>query len=114
MSHLDRLIRDARAAMKARGHLSLAAERWHESSTQRSGATLHCGKCHLEARVICKPQPNEIQIGGEAIALSCHVATKSALQRGTEIHERIERSLLTNPDNRERFDEIRLDAVMGC
>lgn len=103
MSQLDRLIRDARAAMKARGHLALAAERWHESSTQRSGATLHCGRCHLEAQVICKPLPNEIQISGGAVAKSCHVATtKQQITNFLEVQER------------RHSDEIRMDAVMGC
>jgi hypothetical protein len=98
MALLDRLIRDARQAMKLRGHLPLAAERWVESSTNRSGATLHCGKCHKEAQVICKPQPNEIQIGGEAVAVSCNVATTN---------ERLDKFVA-------QADEIRMDAVMGC
>lgn len=101
MALLDRLIRDARKAMQTRGHKPAPAQR----SIGKSTAIIKCSVCNEHVHVICKPIFNEIQIAGKAVALNCNVATKSALQRGTEIHERIER---------EHYDEIRMDAVMGC
>lgn len=117
MALLDRLMREARKSMRARGHEPTTKDNAQAKTDAQASkrVTISCKRCNLTAEVICKPQPNDIQISGEAVALNCNVATKSALQRGTEIHERIERSLKTNPDNRERFDnEIRMDAVMGC
>ena len=98
MSQLDRLIRDARQAMKFRGHLPLPAERWHEASNGKSGATIRCAVCEKQANVLCKPQPNEAPIAGEAVALNCNVATAN---------ERLDKFVA-------QADEIRMDAVMGC
>lgn len=75
MTQLDKLIRDARIAMKIRKHDPLPATRWHIASTEESGALIQCSRCNSTANVICKPKPNETHIAGSAVALNCNVAT---------------------------------------
>jgi hypothetical protein len=96
MAQLDRLIRDARRSMRVRGHTPAPAKR----SIGRGAAIIKCDTCEKEVHVICKPQANEIQIAGEAVAINCNVATKNNLRD----------VLLTVPAD----NEISMEAVMGC
>ncbi len=64
-----KLIEQATNAAKFRGHRIV----WHYgdgdlNAITRLGTCIHCGK---EVQVNCRPQPNEIDIGGEAVALGC-------------------------------------------
>jgi hypothetical protein len=76
MAQLDRLMRDARKAMRSRGHNPVTD--WKEAGR----GMLHCCNegCNQGVTVIVKPQPNEIQIGGEALASNCNVTTCSKEQ----------------------------------
>jgi hypothetical protein len=97
MAQLDRLIRDARKAMQAHHHVPAPALR----SMAGGAAIIKCSVCKREAHIVCKPAPNEIQIGGEAVALGCNVATT---EKG------FSQILLTIPKD----GEISMEAVFGC
>jgi len=71
MSYFDKqsrsiksLRRQAARSAAYRGH----SMRWEMETDYAIGTCRHCGKC-----VVCltKPAPNEIDIGGEAVALGC-------------------------------------------
>jgi len=67
MKTIDRLKREAMEACTHRGHTMY---RWHDfNSTNAVSACVYCGK---EVQVLTKPRPNEIDIGGEAVALGCN------------------------------------------
>lgn len=98
MALLDRLIRDARKAMQMRGHKPATAIRFSGS------AVIKCESCDKDVQVICKPQPNEIQIGGEAVALNCNVATN--LSGLTGKHDIVIQAI--------EEESLHMHAVMGC
>jgi hypothetical protein len=102
MALLDRLMREARKSMRARGHEPTTKDNGQAKTDTQANkrVTISCKRCDLTAEVICKPQPNEIQIGGEAVALNCNVATHHKMTTPTPINS--------------LHDEIRMDAVMGC
>ena len=54
-------------SVKSRGHKygHWQIEREHQQ------ATWQCDRCYMEATVIVHPKPNEIDIGGRAVALNC-------------------------------------------
>jgi len=93
MAQLDRLMRDARKAMRQRGHNPVTD--WKESGR----GMLHCCNegCNQGVIIVVMPQPNETQISGTAVALNCSVATN------------VKQASLTI-----RGDEISMEAVMGC
>lgn len=61
--------------MRARGHQPTTKDNAIAKGDTSKRVTISCKHCNLTADVICKLQPNEIQIGGEAVALNCNVAT---------------------------------------
>lgn len=66
MTKLQRLKREAHDAATWRGHTmtrfqSLSRVYWHA----------HCSQCGKYVQVTLHPRPNEIDIGGEAVALNC-------------------------------------------
>jgi len=62
-----KLIADAtRAAQRIRGH-SIA---WSLLDSNRAKGV--CVKCEMHVYVNTKPDPNEIEIAGDAIALNCN------------------------------------------
>jgi hypothetical protein len=64
-------------------------------------AVIKCANCTMEAYVVCKPAPNDSQISGEAVALTCNcnVATPKIRDVKTSIH--------SNGD-------YSMEAVVGC
>ena len=66
MTKLDRLIREAKEGCTWRGHRMARFE--HNGNT----ASSDCIICKMGVTVRVKPMPNQIDIGGEAIALNCH------------------------------------------
>jgi len=66
MTKLERLIREAKESCKFRGHkmkpFSHKYKMWSSSE---------CKICHMEVVVKVDPAPNDINIGGEAVALHC-------------------------------------------
>jgi hypothetical protein len=67
---LDRLVRDARKATSFRKH------RMQWSFDYASGrAYAFCVHCKVDVICLTKPAPNEIDIGGEAVALDCKGVT---------------------------------------
>lgn len=42
-----------------------------ETTEKGNRAQSHCVFCKMRVHVIAKPQPNEIEIAGEAVALHC-------------------------------------------
>ena len=65
MQKIERLKKEAIAACKNRGH---RMGFWSDSSRS---AYCECKICHRYVQVIEKPWPNEIEIGGSAVALNC-------------------------------------------
>lgn len=67
--NLETLRRDAATACKLRGH----SMRWQAPFKYHSGQAQDgvCRVCAMEVRVQTAPAPNEIDIGGEAVALTC-------------------------------------------
>ena len=64
---LETLMRKARTACEWRGHLMSRFAR-----TEEHYATSTCERCNRNVLVCDKPMPNEIDIGGEAVALGCN------------------------------------------
>lgn len=70
MPGLDTLQREAEAAAKRRGHKLGKWNIYHGES--RSLANNEC-KCGAWVQCNTKPMPNQIDIGGNALALNCPV-----------------------------------------
>lgn len=66
---LDRLIKDARTVCKFRGHDMRRFVKL-PISLSISAASI-CKKCGASVVVRTKPLPNEIDIGGSAVAIDC-------------------------------------------
>ena len=45
--------------------------KWKDHSYRNGVAYCHCLDCDMQVAVILNPLPNEINIGGEAVALTC-------------------------------------------
>lgn len=72
MRRLDRLIIQARAGMVARGHQPGAFTKLARSSYgENEVAIAHCKRCNQMVQVLAHPRANEIEIGGQAVALNC-------------------------------------------
>ena len=65
---ITRLKKEALEATTFRGHQMSKWQRW----TPFNYVT-HCISCSAEAQVLSDPAPNQIDIGGEAVALNCPV-----------------------------------------
>ena len=65
MTKLNRLKRDAKEAVLFRKH------RVARFVTTKRGAVYTCPACQSWATVTPKPQPNGIDIGGSAVAVTC-------------------------------------------
>jgi len=75
MATMAQLRREARAAAEARGHAlgkfpSVPA--W--AAAMGGSSTAECDTCGAWVQVIAKPAPNEIGIGGSAVAVNCRKA----------------------------------------
>lgn len=73
MRKLDRLKKEALEACKWRGH-KMKRFVGYSSLIGFTGTTTAyalCEACHRQVVVCTKPPPNEIEIGGEAVALNC-------------------------------------------
>ena len=71
MKRFERLKRLARETATYRGHdLSRFLTSYTFGHTER-GAMATCKRCAAYVSVLTHPGPNEIDIGGEAIALNC-------------------------------------------
>jgi hypothetical protein len=68
MTKERRLKKEAIESCLFRGHEML---RWHKGKNDDDYFVTNCCKCGMIAEVILKPLPNEIEIGGEAVALNC-------------------------------------------
>ena len=64
---LSRLIHQAQIVTKSRGHTMGRFKR----SKDGASAISHCKSCKCYAQVIANPQPNQIDLGGDALALQC-------------------------------------------
>jgi len=67
----EELKKDARLACKVRGHFirRINTTSWTEAHGHRGAAK--CEKCPAYVQVIQHPAPNEIDIGGPAVAMDC-------------------------------------------
>ena len=65
--HLAHLKKEALESTTFRGHVM---GEWIDYSG-RVGAKCACLQCKAEVQVLTKPSPNEIDIGGEAVAVEC-------------------------------------------
>lgn len=68
MRKLTRLIHEAEATARLRGH-SLSMFR---ALVPKVSAEASCNRCKATVVVDTKPAPNGIDIGGEAVAINCH------------------------------------------
>ncbi len=66
MKTIERLKEEAREASAWRGHRMSRFS--HYTPTN---AVSHCLDCPTEVQVLSKPAPNQIDVGGEAVALGC-------------------------------------------
>lgn len=71
MTKLERLKREAREAATRRGHTLVRFYRNGIPAAEISGMSAECSQCGMSVTVRPKPMPNEIDIGGEAVALNC-------------------------------------------
>ena len=67
MKKLQRLIGEARESCEGRGHVM---HRFHHSEDEGRALGV-CRVCYKVVAVKTNPLPNEIDIGGEAVALHC-------------------------------------------
>lgn len=67
----DTLSRQARAAARARGHRMARFALVRTSATHPVWST-QCMDCHAFMQVNTNPYPNEIDIGGSAVAINCN------------------------------------------
>jgi hypothetical protein len=65
MNKLTKLKTEARAAAAWRGH---ALTRFHQDGHRYYA---NCALCEMQVQVKPRPAPNEIDVGGEAVALNC-------------------------------------------
>lgn len=68
MTREERLKKDAMEGVMWRGHRMCI--RWYKGDTRRI-FTRYCVRCKAYVQVNLDPQPNEIEIGGTAVALNC-------------------------------------------
>jgi len=73
MRRIERLKKEALHSCKRRGH---EMSRW---TTWPRSYMSECVKCGLYVQVIPKPLPNEIEIGGTAVAVNCDGGIKIVL-----------------------------------
>jgi len=66
MANLNELKASAWQAARFRGHL---LARWHKSGSNRY--CNHCKNCGRLVAIHTHPLPNEIEIGGELVAVNC-------------------------------------------
>lgn len=71
LNKMHKLRREATRAMEARGH---RPGPWINSGLEKSFC--NCRDCGAQAVVIKHPAPNEIEIGGRAVAVYCAVTTE--------------------------------------
>jgi hypothetical protein len=67
---MGRLKSDALTAADSRGH---DMTRFTHHELKNYTATSHCRNCHMSVTVNSAPAPNDIDIGGEAVALNCNI-----------------------------------------
>lgn len=67
MKKLQRLKLEAIGSCKFRGH---TMNEWSDSDDGKSSAT-DCSACGMIVHVDTDPAPNDIDVGGEAVALHC-------------------------------------------
>lgn len=77
MARARALMREAYKSAKARGHLltpftCFTELREEEVDSKRLDWHASCDRCGKKVHVITAPDPNEISIGGEAVALNCN------------------------------------------
>lgn len=68
MTKLNKLKKQATTFAKARGHI---LTRFIKHPFNEEVATAKCMNCNRAVSVCSNPSPNEIDIGGEAVALYC-------------------------------------------
>lgn len=66
MRKIERLRKEALKSCKFRGHQMGLFNRTHQHYRHSI-----CKACGMEVQITDKPIPNEIEIGGEAVALHC-------------------------------------------
>ena len=73
MLKITRLINEAKECCLFRGHKmsEFSHEKQKYMTYTKRTATSHCIVCDMEVVCIDRPASNEIDIGGEAVALSC-------------------------------------------
>ena len=67
MRRIERLKKEALHSCKQRGHKMSKFISWPRS------CMAECSVCGLYVQVIAKPLPNEIEIGGTAVAQNCWI-----------------------------------------
>ena len=68
---LSQLRTEADTSARFRGHIIDWVTPWHgEGRSLQNGS---CRGCGMEVQINSKPLPNQIDIGGEAVALNCCV-----------------------------------------
>ena len=68
MTKIDRLIKEARQSCEFRGHKMMRFK------IEPNIAYSDCKVCGMGCSVIPRPSPNQINIGGRAVALHCEVS----------------------------------------
>ena len=71
MKTLDELRVEATQSAHARGHKIRWAAPYHGESNSTQHAHCQNIKCQADVQIVMKPRPNEIDIGGTAVALTC-------------------------------------------
>lgn len=71
MRKIDRLRREALRSCNARGH-DMTKFKSQLRASSRKVKYASCKRCGKYVQVIEKPLPNEIDIGGTAVALNCY------------------------------------------
>ena len=86
---LQRLRKEARSSAEWRGHVF--PRRWYFPVNYPARQTLTCIRCGMSVTVLLNPQPNEIDIGGKAVALNCEYTYQEFLDYCTQDIKEIEK-----------------------
>jgi hypothetical protein len=100
MKRYNILKREALASCKARDHVMTKFELDSQIGS-RMWATSRCKFCDMRVSINTHPMPNEIEIGGEAVALDCSV--RCPVCRKTIANKRDKEGQVTCPECQSYF-----------
>lgn len=84
MTRYNRLRREALQSCRLRGHVMKRFKKYHYASFRFNDliGSAQCKRCSSWVQILTKPRPNEIEIGGDAVAKDCFIPDADSGQHG--------------------------------